>query len=136
MKNIIIIFLSFFLTLSLPSVHAESLDTTSDKLYPNRKFYPQLNYISTKEMVTAVKSGKYNVIDARPALGYKTLHIKEADNFSANDEKFNEKIMALINKNIKPIAFYCGGLACLKSYKASVKTIASSEKFMGSFWYG
>ena len=34
-----------------------------------------------------------------------------------------EKLMALINKNNKPITFYCGGLACLKSYKASNKTI-------------
>lgn len=123
MKNIIIIFLSFFLTLSLLSAHAESTDNTSDKLYPNRKFYPQLSYISTKEMVNAVKAGKYNIIDARPALGYQTLHIKEADNFSANDKQFSEKITTLINKNNKPIVFYCGGLACLKSYKASVKAI-------------
>ena len=126
MRKLIIIFISFFI--SLPYVHATNLDDKQDRLYPNRKYYPQLNYISTNHMIEAVKTDKYNVIDARPPLGYKTLHIKEADNFSASDEKFEEKLMAIINKNNKPIAFYCGGLACLKSYKASAKAIDLLQK--------
>ena len=128
MKQLIISFISIFLLLSLPGVYANTSDISSDKLYPNRKFYPQLSYISTEQMVDVVSNGKYNVIDARPALAFSTLHIKEADNFSTGDKQFNEKLMLLINKNNKPIVFYCGGLACLKSYKASNKTIQELQK--------
>ncbi|MCK5536327.1 MAG: rhodanese-like domain-containing protein [Bacteroidales bacterium] len=128
MKKLIISLISTFLLLGLPSVYANTSDTSSDKLYPNRKFYPQLSYISTEQMVNAVSKGKYNVVDARPTLAYSTLHIKEAENFSVGDKQFNEKIMLLINKNNKPIVFYCGGLACLKSYKASNKTIQELQK--------
>ena len=125
MKRIIISALSILLTLSVPGVQA---DSSLDKLYPNRKFYPQLKYISTEQMINAVAAKKYNIVDARPALGYEILHIKEAENFSAGDKYFNEKLMALINKNDKPIVFYCGGLACLKSYKASDKAIRELYK--------
>lgn len=128
MKKIIIAFLSCLLMSGLSGVWAENSDNTLDKLYPNRKFYPQLNYISTEQMVSAVSNGTYNVVDARPLLAFNTLHIKEAANFSASDKQFTEKLMTLINKNNKPIAFYCGGLACLKSYKASVKAIEELQK--------
>lgn len=128
MKKLIISFISAFLLLSLPGVHANTSDASSDKLYPNRKFYPQLSYISTEQMVDAVSKSKYNVVDARPTLAYSTLHIKQAENFSAQDKQFNEKIMLLINKNNKPIVFYCGGLACLKSYKASNLAIQELQK--------
>ncbi len=129
MKKTIILFLLIFLSFSLPCVQAETSDEeTLAKLYPNRAFYPQLSYVSTQQMVTAVSAGKYNIVDARPTLAYTTLHIKKAANFSAGDKEFSEKLMTLINKNNKPVVFYCGGLACLKSYKASVKAIKALHK--------
>jgi len=128
MKKLIISFIAIFLLLGLTGVYAENSDKSFEKLYPNRKFYPQLNYLSTKQMIDAVRAGKYNVVDSRPTLAYTILHIKEAENFSAGDQKFNEKLMLLVNKNNKPIVFYCGGLACLKSYKASVKAISELQK--------
>lgn len=128
MKKLVISLIAIFLSLNLSAVYAGNPDKSFENLYPNRKFYPQLNYVSTKQMSDAVSAGKYNVIDSRPALAYTILHIKEAENFSAGDPQFSEKLMLLINKNNKPIVFYCGGLACLKSYKASVKAISELQK--------
>lgn len=128
MKKIVLILVSNILLLSLTSVHAEDSVEALNKQYPNRKFYPQLNYIPTKQMVQDVSTGKYNVIDARPALAYDTLHIKGAVNISSSDKQLIEKLMTIVNTNNKPIVFYCGGLACLKSYKASVKTIKAFHK--------
>lgn len=110
------------------SVSAMISDEAMSKKFPNRKFYPGLNYISTKQMVNDVKAGKYLIIDARPALGYQTLRIKEAVNIHSGDKQFVEKLMTAVNENNKPIVFYCGGLTCLKSYKASVKAIDELRK--------
>ena len=46
-------------------------------------------------------------------------NIKKAINIHSGDKEFITKLMAAIKKNSKPIIFYCGGLACKKSYKAS-----------------
>lgn len=128
MKRLIITFIAVHLLFGVSITQANETATSEDKLYPNRKFYPQLSYISTEQMITAVKDEAYNVIDARPVIGYQTLHIKGADNFSAGDKDFTEKLLELINKNNKPLVFYCGGLACLKSYKASDKAIRLLKK--------
>jgi rhodanese-related sulfurtransferase len=128
MKKIIVIILSNFLLFSLTSVHADNSAEELNKQYPNRKYYPQLTYITTKQMLHAVSQEKYNVVDSRPGLAYETLHIKGAVNISSGDKQFNEKLMTIINKNNKPIIFYCGGLACLKSYKSSVKAISEFNK--------
>ncbi|MDX2505706.1 MAG: rhodanese-like domain-containing protein [Gammaproteobacteria bacterium] len=123
MKKIILIFLSNLLLLSFTGVCAEISPEDLDKQFPNRKFYPQLDYVTTKQMLEAVSKEQYNVIDARPDLAYNTLHIKGAIHLSSGDKQFISKIMKIVNSNNKPIVFYCGGLACVKSYKASVKTI-------------
>jgi len=127
MKIIILVFLSNLL-LGLTGVRADMSAEELDKQYPNRKFYPQLNYISTKQMLEGVSTKKYNIIDARPGLAFDTLHLKSAVNISSGDKQFNKKIMSVVNTNNKPIVFYCGGLACLKSYKASMKTIDELQK--------
>lgn len=130
MNPILRILLTFLLISGIINVNAtetavnhEEISKTIENLYPNRKFYPQLTYISTEQMADAVRLNQYNVIDARPKLGYQTLHIKKAYNFSAKDKQFNKKIIDITHTNKKPIVFYCGGLACLKSYKASLKAI-------------
>lgn len=123
MKKILIAFVLAFLLLNQSVVYANTPASLTDNLYPNRQFYPQLLYISTEQMVDGINQGKYIVVDARPELAYNTLHIKGAENFSAGDEQFAEKLMMLINNSKKPIVFYCGGLACLKSYKASLKAM-------------
>ena len=123
MKKIILVFLLNIWMLSITSVLAETSSTELDKQFPNRKFYPQLSYISTPQMLPAVSTEKYNIIDAMPKLAYDTLHVKGAINISSGDKQFNEKMINIIEASDKPIVFYCGGLACLKSYKASVKTI-------------
>jgi len=123
MKIINSILVSFLILLSCVNAPAEVSKETLDKQYPNRQYYPQLSYITTKQMINAVNADKYNVIDARPVLAFDTLHVKEAANIEPGDKQFKEKLMNIIKKNDKPVVFYCGGLACLKSYKASAKAI-------------
>lgn len=119
MKNLSWLFLSFTLLYPFTGFCTTSNNDSIDKQFPNRKFYPGLNYISTEQLVKDVADNKYLVIDARPALGYNTLHIKGAENIHSGDKQFIEKFIERINKNNKPVVFYCGGLTCLKSYKAS-----------------
>ncbi|MCW8931485.1 MAG: rhodanese-like domain-containing protein [Gammaproteobacteria bacterium] len=123
MKKIILLTLSFLLLISFSNINAQVSEEALDKTYPNRKFYPQLQYISTEQMTHSIEMEKYFIIDARPQLPFESLHIKGAINIHSGDKSFNEKFLTAINNNSKPIVFYCGGLACLKSYKASVKAI-------------
>lgn len=123
MNKIIFSIFSLLILFTLNPVHGKTSDTALDKQFPNRKFYPGLNYIDTRQMVNIVNRGKYNVVDARPKLPFQTLHIKEAANIPAGDRQFSDKLMKVVSANKKPIVFYCGGLACLKSYKASVKAM-------------
>lgn len=136
MKNTVYLFLLFVLFLPFAHLSAETPDETPEampdepinKQFPNRKFYPGLNYLSTNQMVSDVSAGKYLIIDARPELGYNTLHIKESANIHSGDKQFVEKFLQLIEQNKKPIVFYCGGLTCLKSYKASTKAMQELNK--------
>ena len=124
MKHSIFFLIFIFLFSCFNIAHAEELTQAEiDKLYPNRKFYPGLNYISTEQMVKDVAEKKYLVIDARPELGYQNLRIKESVNIHSLDKEFVAKFNKAIEGNNKPIVFYCGGLACRKSYEASVKAM-------------
>lgn len=130
MKNIHIIFVGFLTLFSCLNVPAEIFKGTLDKQYPNRKYFSQLNYITTKQMINALTTGKYNIIDARPKTAFNLLHVKNATNIGPNYKRFKEKLMDVVNKNDKPIVFYCDDWACLESYKASVIAIALFKAYV------
>ena len=128
MKNFTLFLLAIFLFPFFNVVNAEDTAADIDKQFPNRKFYPGLNYISTEQMVEAIADKRFLVIDARPELGYKTLHIKESLNIHSGDKEFVNKFNQAVSANNKPIVFYCGGLACRKSYEASVMAMEEFQK--------
>jgi predicted sulfurtransferase len=123
-----IILITLLLITAFTPAIANNADIDIEKQFPNRKFYPGLNYINTEELVNGVAKDKFLIIDSRPELGYKTLHIKKAINIHSKDKDFIEKFNNAISTNNKPIVFYCGGLACRKSYEASVVAISLLQK--------
>lgn len=128
MKQTFNAFLTVILLICFTGVSAAISEEIINKKFPNRKFYPGLNYLSTEQMVTDIKAGKYLIIDARPSLGYQTLRIKDAINIHSGDKQFVEKLLKAVKENDKPIVFYCGGLTCQKSYKASIKAMTELRK--------
>ncbi len=87
--------------------------------FPLRSKYSSLKPIDTQEL--AAIYDKAIIVDARNKMEYKVLHMKGAHNFLVG--KMKEKdLLALRSKNgSTPMIFYCNGITCAKSYKATTK---------------
>ena len=110
----------FFTSLVLLWGIALQAQAANDQEFPNRKLYPELNYISLQEL--AAHYDNYIVIDVRSPFEYHTLHAQNALNIPRTDVDFAEQVQQLRNKYPnKPIALYCNGKNCKQSYKAGRK---------------
>ena len=87
--------------------------------FPGRKIYQNVEIYSTEQLAKSLND--VNVVDTRSRYEYDVLHINEAYHIALNSRDFITKLLALKNKNHKPIVFYCNGHTCYKSYKAVVK---------------
>ncbi len=87
--------------------------------FPLRSKYSSLKPIDTQEL--AAIYDKAIIVDARNKMEYKVLHMKGAHNFLVG--KMKEKdLLGLRSKNgSTPMIFYCNGITCAKSYKATAK---------------
>ena len=86
--------------------------------FPGRPKYPDVKVISKEQLYK--ESDKFVIVDTRSSLEFDTLRIKNSVNISvAKKDPFIEKILALRKETNKPIAFYCNGRTCMKSYIAS-----------------
>jgi rhodanese-related sulfurtransferase len=124
MHRLTSILLSFiFIAYSVTAFAASETET-----YPKRKFYPQLNYISTQTLFKGLEKKRYDVIDVRGKTAYQALHVKNSVNIPVNSKTFDKEILEFIKQSKKPLAIYCNGISCSKSYIASAKTIEIIEK--------
>ncbi len=94
-----------------------------NKQFPKRKFYPQLNYIDTQELSKGLKTAYYDVIDVRSETSFKALHVKSATNIYIKSKTFEQEILNFVKQSTKPLAVYCNGISCSKSYEASKKML-------------
>jgi len=96
--------------------------------FPGRIKYPHVPYIELDDLYKSLNSSI--VIDARSNYEYETLRIKGAISIplSLPSKKFEKKLLELRTANPdKKLVFYCNGHTCMKSYKATLRSI----KFVG-----
>ncbi|OGW39812.1 MAG: hypothetical protein A2010_07800 [Nitrospirae bacterium GWD2_57_9] len=86
--------------------------------YPLREKFPQVKYMTTEALNKDYQ--KVIVVDVRSKIEFDVIHVNKAVHepittalFTKNLEKIREKSGAL------PIAFYCNGHSCAKSYEAT-----------------
>ena len=100
--------------------------------YPLREKFPQVKYMTTEALNKDYQ--KVIVVDVRSKIEFDVIHVNKAVHepittalFTKNLEKIREKSDAL------PIAFYCNGHSCAKSYEAT--EIAMKAGFQNVYAY-
>lgn len=68
---------------------------------------------------------EFAVVDARSSFEFDTLRIKGAVNIPVTAEDFEAAVRGLREQTGKPIAFYCNGHTCMKSYKAAKQAMTA-----------
>jgi len=114
MKNII--------TIILLSLFSQSLAASTD--FPGRTKYPRVPTIELEELYQSRHNSV--IVDSRSTYEYETLRIKNAVSvpLSLSSKKFEMKMLQIREKNPnKKIIFYCNGHTCMKSYKATRRSI-------------
>ncbi len=95
----------------------------SDK-YPNRVKFPDVKTVESYDLKAGLDSGEYIVVDARSQLEYDVIHVDGAKHVAVSKKTFVAQLKVVAEQNPgKKIAFYCNGITCLKSYKATKKAM-------------
>ncbi len=68
---------------------------------------------------------EFVVVDARSGFEFATLRIKGAVNIPVTSKGFEAMLGNLRKQSDKPIAFYCNGHTCMKSYRAAKRAMAA-----------
>lgn len=85
--------------------------------FPGRTLFPTVKWIAIDDL--HAQRQNYEIIDVRSNYEYETLHISGAGNIPVGTNTFVEEVKKLRRESDKPIAFYCNGRSCLKSYQAA-----------------
>ena len=101
----------------LGSTNAYAADAAAPGAFIGRSLFPTVKWIGLEELYK--KKDTIQIVDVRSNYEFATLHIKQAVNIPlANKQQFIEDVRKLRAASPEPIAFYCNGRACLKSYEA------------------
>lgn len=121
-------FLVTILSVCLLSYGTGVVASDKTEQFPKRKFYPQLSYIETQEFANGIRTNRYDVLDVRDSMSFNSLHVKVAANIILTSKTFDQEILDFSAKSKKPLAVYCNGISCSKSYIASAKIIELFKK--------
>lgn len=103
--------------------------------FPLRAKYPKVPVISVGELEKSLD--KVVVVDVRSTLEYETLRIKGATHISLSvGRAFKTAIADLRTSTTKTIVFYCNGITCAKSYKATKVAMANGIANVKAFDLG
>jgi rhodanese-related sulfurtransferase len=92
--------------------------------FPYRKEYPAVPTIDSEVLFKQYEVDKIIIVDVRSSIEYDVIHPEGAVHIPLSSVKFIEKVKELNKFNPeKKIAFYCNGITCLKSYKATQKAL-------------
>jgi rhodanese-related sulfurtransferase len=95
--------------------------------FPLRAKYPDVQPVSMDEL-----DKNYNVmeiVDVRSKMEFDVIHIAKAKHIQVTQSTFLEKLEELRSKEgATPIAFYCNGHTCAKSYKAAAQATDAGFK--------
>ncbi len=102
--------------------------------FPLRAKYPNSNPIETAELRSIYN--KAIIVDARAKAEYNVIRMVGAKNFLVGLMKESD-LLKLRDKDGKaPLVFYCNGITCPKSYKASKKAIGWGFKNVRTYDLG
>lgn len=68
---------------------------------------------------------EFTIVDVRSSFEFDTLRIKGSVNIPVTAANFESAVRELREQVSKPIAFYCNGHTCLKSYKATKQALTA-----------
>lgn len=109
---------TFVLTTAALSLSAQSVAEE----FPLREKFPEVPAISTERLNS--EYDQFTIVDARSGFEYETIHIAKAINLPVASKSFDKQLSQQVTKDT-PVAFYCNGITCAKSYKAARKAIQS-----------
>jgi len=90
--------------------------------FPLRAKYPGVTPISTAELNAGYESTL--IVDVRSTIEYDVIHINKAVHIPVSSASFLAELEKLRPKqDPTPIAFYCNGTTCAKSYKAAAQAL-------------
>ena len=86
--------------------------------FPLREKYPDVKVISTDDL--AAKYDGTIIVDVRSTMEFDVAHITKAQHISMSQATFLKDLeQARAKDDATPMAFYCNGHTCAKSYKAA-----------------
>ncbi|WP_171361585.1 rhodanese-like domain-containing protein [Vibrio pectenicida] len=88
--------------------------------FPYRGDYSDVKTIELADLKQ--NKGSLNVVDVRSRLEFDVLHIDGAKHITLSNKGFEKKVKDL-SADGKTIAFYCNGITCKKSYKATQRAM-------------
>jgi rhodanese-related sulfurtransferase len=92
--------------------------------FPLRDKYPQVPPISTGEL--AQRYDEIIVVDVRSGIEFDVVHVDKAVHLPVAMGNFLQELEKNRSKEgTTPIAFYCNGTTCAKSYKAAATALAA-----------
>ncbi len=89
--------------------------------FPGRTLFPTLPTIELEDLYN--QRNEMLIVDVRSSYEYDTLHIKNARHLALDDRNFITTLKQWRKSDPRPLAFYCNGHTCKKSYKATHKAI-------------
>lgn len=111
MRSVVLCALCFALAVAAPARAAE-------EGFPLREKFPGVKYITTEELHRGYQSTI--IVDVRSKIEYSVIHINKAIHLPISTAMFTRDLAKVREKDgTAPIAFYCNGHTCAKSYEAA-----------------
>ncbi|MDH4162205.1 MAG: rhodanese-like domain-containing protein [Nitrospirota bacterium] len=108
-------------------VFAYSAVAGAEEGYPLRAKFPKVKYMTTEELNLGYK--KTIIVDVRSKIEYDVIHISKAVHVPVSTANFTKDLAAVrAADGPDPIAFYCNGHTCAKSYEAVEQAVAAGFK--------
>jgi rhodanese-related sulfurtransferase len=94
--------------------------------FPYRTEYADCPTIETTELATRLEAGEILVVDVRSGIEFDVIHVVGAHHVPVSKKTFAAQVQELAAAHPgKSMAFYCNGVTCLKSYKATRAALAA-----------
>ncbi len=109
-----LLFAFCLLGILVPAAHAA-------EAFPHRAIYLAVPWIETEDLYQ--RRDQFNIIDVRTSYEFETLHINGALNIPVEEYGFVDALKKVRQEDARPIAVYCNGHTCKKSYEAAQKAL-------------
>ncbi len=91
--------------------------------FPLRAQYPDVPVVERATLYDHYTNDSAIIVDVRSGYEFNVLRIKNAQHISVTNQGFIPSLKKLRQESSLPIIFYCNGITCAKSYKASKKAL-------------